>query len=117
MLSGDSPTPPVGHHVGQDEIVILLEMDESNQLLRDPFLHLNDIFWDADEGKATPAPNKCHVIEMNANEMIRLYFQVLQSANWDFLCQIIHHSWAQKSTVASYSFAQHFSISAQKIRI
>lgn len=39
------------HHVGQDEIIILLEMDDSNQLPRDLFLHLNDIFRDADKGK------------------------------------------------------------------
>lgn len=38
------------HHVGQDEIVILLELDASNQLPRDLFLHLNDIFRDADKG-------------------------------------------------------------------
>lgn len=48
------------HHVGQDEIVILLEMDDSNQLPRDLFLHLNDIFRDADKGKnETNSPHKC----------------------------------------------------------
>lgn len=39
------------HHVGQDEIVILLEMDTSNQVPKDLFLHLNDIYRDADKGK------------------------------------------------------------------
>lgn len=39
------------HHVGQDEIVILLEKDSSNQLPKDIFLHLNEIFRDADKGK------------------------------------------------------------------
>lgn len=38
------------HTVGQDEIVILLEMDASNQLPKDIFLHLNDIYRDADKG-------------------------------------------------------------------
>lgn len=38
------------HLVGQDEIVILLEMDSSNQLPNDIFLHLNDIYRDADKG-------------------------------------------------------------------
>lgn len=39
------------HHVGQDEIVILLEVDESNLLPKDIFIHLNEIFRDADKGK------------------------------------------------------------------
>lgn len=38
------------HLVGQDEIVILLELDSSNQLPKDIFLHLNDIYRDADKG-------------------------------------------------------------------
>lgn len=37
--------------MGQDEMVILLELDDSNQLPRDLFLHLNDIFRDADKGE------------------------------------------------------------------
>lgn len=49
------------HHVGQDEIVILLEMDGSNQLPRDLFLHLNDIFRDADKGKVAHVSR--HVFE------------------------------------------------------
>lgn len=32
-------------------MVILLELDDSNQLPRDLFLHLNDIFRDADKGE------------------------------------------------------------------
>lgn len=38
------------HHVNQDEIVILLEMDESNCLPKDVFLHLNEIYRDAKNG-------------------------------------------------------------------
>lgn len=38
------------HLVGQDEIVILLELDASNQLPKDIFVHLNDIYRDADKG-------------------------------------------------------------------
>ncbi|XP_055314949.1 zinc finger FYVE domain-containing protein 9 [Sitodiplosis mosellana] len=40
------------HLVGQDEIVILLELDSSNQLPKDIFLHLNEIYRDADKGQA-----------------------------------------------------------------
>lgn len=39
------------HLVGQDEIVILLELDTSNQLPKDIFIHLNEIYRDADKGK------------------------------------------------------------------
>lgn len=39
------------HHVNQDEIIILLEMDESNCLPKDIFLHLNDIYREAKNGK------------------------------------------------------------------
>lgn len=39
------------HLVGQDEIVILLELDASNQLPKDIFIHLNEIYRDADKGK------------------------------------------------------------------
>lgn len=39
------------HLVGQDEIVILLELDSSNQLPKDIFIHLNEIYRDADKGK------------------------------------------------------------------
>lgn len=39
------------HTVGQDEIVILLEMDSANCLPKDIFLHLNDIYRDADKGE------------------------------------------------------------------
>lgn len=38
------------HHIGQDEIVILLELDDSSLLPKDIFLHLNEIFRDADRG-------------------------------------------------------------------
>lgn len=38
------------HLVGQDEIVILLELDASNQLPKDIFVHLNEIYHDADKG-------------------------------------------------------------------
>lgn len=38
------------HLVGQDEIVILLELDTSNQLPKDIFIHLNEIYRDADKG-------------------------------------------------------------------
>lgn len=38
------------HHVGQDEIIVLLELDESNLIPKDIFLHLNDIYNDADKG-------------------------------------------------------------------
>uniref|UniRef100_A0A336M7I6 CSON013165 protein n=1 Tax=Culicoides sonorensis TaxID=179676 RepID=A0A336M7I6_CULSO len=38
------------HHVGQDEIVILLELDETNLIPKDVFLHLNDIYNEADKG-------------------------------------------------------------------
>lgn len=37
-------------HRGQDEIIILLEQNEMNQLPKDIFLHLNDIYNDADKG-------------------------------------------------------------------
>lgn len=40
------------HLVGQDEIVILLELDASNQLPKDIFIHLNEIYRDADKGQA-----------------------------------------------------------------
>lgn len=39
------------HLVGQDEIVILLELDSSNQLPKDIFIHLNEIYRDADKGE------------------------------------------------------------------
>lgn len=39
------------HLVGQDEIVILLEVDESNRLPKDIFVHLNEILLDAEKGK------------------------------------------------------------------
>ncbi|XP_055525841.1 zinc finger FYVE domain-containing protein 9 [Wyeomyia smithii] len=38
------------HYVGQDEIVILLALDESQLLPKDIFVHLNDIYCDADRG-------------------------------------------------------------------
>lgn len=38
------------HFVGQDEIMILLEMDDSQQLPKDVFSHLNEIYVDADRG-------------------------------------------------------------------
>lgn len=38
------------HYVGQDEIVILLELGESQLLPKDIFVHLNDIYLDADSG-------------------------------------------------------------------
>ncbi|GAB0086897.1 Zinc finger FYVE domain-containing protein [Sergentomyia squamirostris] len=37
--------------VGQDEIVILLEVDESQQVPKDIFLHLSEIYADADRGQ------------------------------------------------------------------
>ncbi|XP_031627102.1 zinc finger FYVE domain-containing protein 9 isoform X2 [Contarinia nasturtii] len=40
------------HLVGQDEIVILLELDTSNELPKDIFIHLNEIYRDADKGQA-----------------------------------------------------------------
>lgn len=39
------------HSVNQDEIVILLEVDESNCLPKDIFLHLNEIYRDAKNGE------------------------------------------------------------------
>ncbi|XP_053684020.1 zinc finger FYVE domain-containing protein 9 [Sabethes cyaneus] len=38
------------HYVGQDEIVILLALDESQLLPKDIFVHLNEIYCDADRG-------------------------------------------------------------------
>lgn len=38
------------HYVGQDEIVILLELGDSELLPKDIFVHLNDIYLDADRG-------------------------------------------------------------------
>ncbi|XP_062564915.1 zinc finger FYVE domain-containing protein 9 [Armigeres subalbatus] len=38
------------HYVGQDEIVILLELGESQLLPKDIFVHLNDIYVEADRG-------------------------------------------------------------------
>ncbi|XP_058812560.1 zinc finger FYVE domain-containing protein 9 [Topomyia yanbarensis] len=38
------------HYVGQDEIVILLELGDTKRLPKDIFVHLNDIFCDADRG-------------------------------------------------------------------
>uniref|UniRef100_A0A1Q3F4J8 Putative smad anchor for receptor activation n=1 Tax=Culex tarsalis TaxID=7177 RepID=A0A1Q3F4J8_CULTA len=38
------------HYVGQDEIVILLELGDSQLLPKDIFVHLNEIYEDADEG-------------------------------------------------------------------
>lgn len=38
------------HFVGQDELVILLELGDSVMLPKDIFVHLNDIFQDADGG-------------------------------------------------------------------
>lgn len=43
------------HHVGQDEIVILLEIDDTNRLPKDVFYHLNDIYREADKGKTVEA--------------------------------------------------------------
>lgn len=39
------------HYVGQDELIILLELNDVNTLPKDIFLHLNDIYRDADNGK------------------------------------------------------------------
>ncbi|XP_055372116.1 zinc finger FYVE domain-containing protein 9 isoform X2 [Condylostylus longicornis] len=38
------------HHVGQDEIIILLEYDNSNLIPKDIFIHLNEIYRNADKG-------------------------------------------------------------------
>lgn len=38
------------HYVGQDEIIILLELNDAKTLPKDIFLHLNDIYRDADKG-------------------------------------------------------------------
>lgn len=46
------------HLVGQDEIVILLELDTSNQLPKDIFIHLNEIYQDADKGMKTTCNQK-----------------------------------------------------------
>jgi len=37
-------------YVGQDEIIILLELDETNLIPQEIFLHLNDIYNEAEKG-------------------------------------------------------------------
>lgn len=68
------------HHVGQDEIIVLLELDESNLIPKDIFLHLNDIYNDADKG----------------NTITELGFSMPKAANFlgskehgGFLCEFI----------------------------
>lgn len=51
------------HLVGQDEIVILLELDTSNQLPKDIFIHLNEIYRDADKGKYRFVSVDLHLLE------------------------------------------------------
>jgi MAD, mothers against decapentaplegic interacting protein len=45
------------HHVGQDEIIVLLEMNDSTFLPKDIFLHFNEIYTDADKGKPKNKPH------------------------------------------------------------
>jgi hypothetical protein len=45
------------HHVGQDEIIVLLEMNDSTFLPKDIFLHFNEIYTDADKGKSKNKPH------------------------------------------------------------
>lgn len=39
------------HHVGQNEIVILLEIDDTKRIPKDIFIHLNEILLDAEKGR------------------------------------------------------------------
>lgn len=38
------------NNVGNDEIIILLELDNSNKIPKDIFVHLNEIYWEASRG-------------------------------------------------------------------
>lgn len=38
------------NNVGNDEIIILLELDASNKVPKDIFIHLNEIYWEASRG-------------------------------------------------------------------
>lgn len=65
------------HLVGQDEVVILLELDESNQLPKDIFIHLNEIYHDADKG-----------ILMQTQSIFEIW---LKNASMYYLCRSSDH--------------------------
>lgn len=65
------------HLVGQDEIVILLELDASNQLPKDIFIHLNEIYHDADKGAVFVA-DILHILNMAANN---IFFMLFRTSN------------------------------------
>ncbi|XP_063705751.1 zinc finger FYVE domain-containing protein 9 [Culicoides brevitarsis] len=92
------------HHVGQDEIVILLELDESNLIPKDIFLHLNDIYNEADKGNTITElgfsmPKMTNFLgskEHGGFLFIRTSFQCLQNVivpEAPYLIGVLIHRW------------------------
>lgn len=92
------------HHVGQDEIVILLELDETNLIPKDIFLHLNDIYNEADKGNTITelgfsmpkGQNFLGSKEHGGFLFIRNSFQCLQSVivpDSPYLIGVLIHRW------------------------
>lgn len=92
------------HHVRQDEIIILLEYDNSNKIPKDIFTHLNEIYVDADHGYPITElgfsmPKQTNFLESREHGgflYIRPTFQCLQEIylpESPYLIGILIHRW------------------------
>lgn len=91
-------------YVGQDEIIILLELNDSNQIPKDIFVHLNEIYANADKGQTITdlgysiphQPNFLGSKEHGGFLYIRQSFQCLQGVivpESPCLIGILIHRW------------------------
>ncbi|XP_055599672.1 zinc finger FYVE domain-containing protein 9 [Uranotaenia lowii] len=92
------------HFVGQDEIVILLELGDSKQLPKDIFVHLNEIYEDADSGNTVSelgfSPSKKSNFLGSKNHggflFIRPTYQCMQNViipDSPYLVGVLIHRW------------------------
>ena len=92
------------HFVGQDEIIILLEVDDSNQMPKDIFLYLNDLYNEADKGNTVTELDFCAPTmpmflgkaEHGGLLFVRQTYQCLQGVlmpESPFLIGILIHRW------------------------
>lgn len=94
------------HHVGQDEIIILLEINQNNLIPKDLLIHLNEIYLDAEKGNVITELGFSSSIQNIQNFLgskehggflfIRSTFQCLQNTiipESPFLIGLLIHKW------------------------
>ncbi|XP_055857671.1 zinc finger FYVE domain-containing protein 9 isoform X2 [Episyrphus balteatus] len=92
------------NNVGNDEIIILLELDNSNKIPKDIFVHLNEIYWEASRGHPITElgfsmPKHLHFLgsrEHGGFLFIRSTFQCLLDVHVPsppFLIGVLIHRW------------------------